>query len=106
MSIIILTSFFVLTLGILYYSSVRLFNRKTPTIFTTSSTVKSYKTIHIDTNGNGKKDTMNINIDYNKKEYSIEIINDNGKRYSLFLHRTQLLAPSYPGGRCKSLFLM
>jgi hypothetical protein len=96
MSIIILTSFFVLTLGILYYSSVRLFNRKTPTIFTTSSTVKSYKTIHIDTNGNGKKDTMNINIDYNKKEYSIEIINDNGKRYSLSPTQDTAIGPFIP----------
>jgi len=83
LSHIILSSFLIMMVVILYYSVSRVIERKIPTIFTMSSTIRAYKSISLDTNGNNKKDTINISIDESRKEYRIEVVNDDGKKFLL-----------------------
>ena len=83
LSYLILMSFFTLTAIILFYSVTRLIYGKSSTIFAMSSTVNTYKTLQVDVNGDGKKEIINIEVDEQKKEYKIEILNDGKKKFSL-----------------------
>ncbi|KPU46053.1 hypothetical protein OXPF_05340 [Oxobacter pfennigii] len=83
LSYFILLTFFCLMISFFYDSVLRLSESKSPTIFTMSSIIDTYRSISIDTNGNGKKDIINIYIDNKKKEYSIEILNDDGTRHNI-----------------------
>lgn len=80
---ILLTFLAIVTVVILYFSLVLSGTNETGTIFTASSIVKAYKTLETDTNGNGKKDTITVKIDEINKEYSIEVLNDNNKKFML-----------------------
>ncbi|MDI6618301.1 MAG: hypothetical protein QME45_06430 [Clostridiales bacterium] len=79
----IISTFFIIINILLFYSIIRLPELKESSITALSSTVKSYRTLYADTDGNGKKDTIDISIDEGKKEYLLEITNDNHKKFSL-----------------------
>lgn len=83
LSYFILVSFLSVMMVFLYYSVIRVNEVKMPTIFTMCSIIKTYTSISIDTNGNGKKDIINISVDDVKKEYRIEILNDDNKVHVL-----------------------
>lgn len=80
----ILLTFLTVLVAVLCYSWLMLASSKPAVnIFTASNTIRTYKTIIIDTDGDGRKDTITVNIDEPKKEYSIEIIGNNRKRFVL-----------------------
>lgn len=81
---IILSSFLVIVILVLTYSATQLsITKQSDTIFTMSSTVKTYKTLSVDTDGNGWKDTVTVKIDDEKKEYIIEVTSDCNKKYMI-----------------------
>jgi hypothetical protein len=57
--------------------------KETGTIFTARSTISNYRTLDIDTNGNGKRDIVTIKINIGIGEYELEILNDNNKKFIL-----------------------
>lgn len=90
----ILISFLTMILFALSYSIFRVPLIEESYVFAGSSIVSTYKSIFTDTNGNGKKDTINISIDKYKKEYIAEVINDDGKKYYLSPHsKLQSIGP-------------
>lgn len=95
LSYFILLSFFIIVAAALYYSTFRLVNGSTPTIFTFSNAIKTYKALNLDTDGNGRRDTINIKINNVKREYTIEIINDNGSKHILMPDPTAKIEGPY-----------
>lgn len=83
LSYFILFAFFTSMCIVLYYSVYRLIKLEDHSIFANSSTISTFRSLSIDTDGNGKKDTINISIDGSRKEYKIEIISDDNKKYIL-----------------------
>lgn len=80
----ILIPVFIIIFCAFFYSISRLVLKKTQTIVTMSSSIKNYKILQVDTDGNEKKDTITIDIDEKNKEYKIEILNDENKKFLLF----------------------
>lgn len=91
----ILFSFFTIILWVICLSSLKLIGTD-DSIFTMSSTIRAYKTISIDVNGNGRKDMIEISIDENRKEYMVNITNDNGKKYQLSGAKSESIGPYVP----------
>lgn len=97
LSLLILCSFLVIVTSIVLYSGIMMVQKKGPTIFTMSSTIRTYKSLNLDTDGNGRKDTINIEINEERKEYRIEIINDNNKKFILMSEpKVQTIGPYLP----------
>lgn len=94
-SSLIVFSFFIIILTVICISALRLLVVP-DTIFTMSSTIKTYKTINIDTDGNGRKDIIDINIDEAKKEYIVSITNDRGKKFMLPSDSKESIGPYVP----------
>jgi hypothetical protein len=83
LSYIILFSFLSAVAVFIFYSSARIASLNITAASAIISTVEKYRTLHIDTDGNGKKDTIAITLDSTGREYLIDIINDDGQKFSL-----------------------
>lgn len=95
LSLIILLSFFTLLCASLFYSSVRFTTEYTPAMFTFSNVIRSYRTVSIDTNGNGKKDLLEIGINPADNQYTIDIKNDDGAKYFMIPDREEKITCTY-----------
>lgn len=95
LSLIILLSFFTLLCASLYYSSARFAVEYTPAMFTFSNVIRSYRTVSIDINGNGKKDMLEIGINPAGNQYTMEIKNDDGTKYFIVPGKDEKTACTY-----------
>lgn len=95
LSFFILLSFFTLLCASLYYSSARYAVEYTPTMFAFSNVIRSYRTVSIDTNGNGKKDILEIGINPTGSQYTIDIKDDDGSKHYIVPGREEKISCTY-----------